>query len=232
MSRRLLKKKKFVGMTLKPVDSFFRAVQTLLYNQARSVLQSALTDYLKLFHFSVTNLDEARHVIQKMTHTQRSPKFSIRLDIDRNKREVVFDPPFEDLQEVLLDSIRFILTTLESVPDVEYALYNLNAQALVGTEGLQDSPLDKKQNIFEDHPGFIQILNESKLKSVLLEENFISKSYQAVKDYSQNCFAIAKEYFDVYRLHCELFSEELEKSIEHFLESSPTFEECIEVLLH
>jgi dynein heavy chain len=226
-SRKLLKRRKFLGVPAKPSDGFFRAVQTLIHMQTHSVIQNALNDYISIFHLHPTSLRESQEMLVGLTAEQRSPRFNIRLEVDKVKREVVFDPPFGDLQEILLDSIRFITTTLEYVPDIQHAVYSSNASIIVE----QEMVVEKKRNFTEDHPGFLQILNETKKKVVSLGIKEVENAQKFVKEYSQNCCQFAKEFLQIYDVYCELFNEDLDKTIDLYLLTNPTFEESIEVLV-
>lgn len=148
--------------------------------------------------------------------------------MDKVKRKVIFDPPIGDLQEILLDTIRFITTTLEYVPDIYHAIYSSNASIIVEEERFEE----KKSDFAEDHSGFLQILNETKKKEVSLVKKEIEDAQKFVKNYSHKCCQFAKEFLQIYDIYCELYSEELDKAIESYLLTKPTFEESIEVFLN
>jgi dynein heavy chain len=192
-----------------------------------SIIRGSLSEYLSLFKIQPLNVADADVYLKKMTCEQKSPRFSIRLEINKETASVVFDPPLDDLRTVLIDSIRFITSTFEGIPLIESAVFETSAEAAVSI-----SMNEQKHNEPKDHNevgvAFLQVLSEARSTSVTIDAMEANTAHQYIHEYTTKCFGHAENYVSQYDVFCNLFRPEIEKSIDEFLRGDHSFEETIE----
>jgi dynein heavy chain len=225
-SKILLTKRKNNSRPPKPSSQFFRAVQTLLFNQTSSIVRKSLGEYLGLFRNFPSSMEEAQEQLRKMTNEQKSPRFNVRMDINKKTGLIEYDPPLSDIQDVLLETISFVTSTMESLPLIEPAVYSTATMTIIDNDLIQND--DASGGLGEVHPAMLQILVDGPSKSMEIESAVVQDAISYIKRYCSNCLAICTDFSNQYDYFRALFSPDLEQAIDQYLEEPHSFEEIVE----
>ncbi|KAJ2998719.1 Dynein heavy chain 7, axonemal [Globomyces sp. JEL0801] len=226
--RKTYTKKKSVVTVHRQSDEFYNSLQQLLINQALSIIDNSLKDYLSLFTIKPTTLEETQENLKLLTSNQKSPRFNVRLEINLSTHCVEFDPPLEEIQQLMLDGVRFLLTTCDSLPIIKSALFSSPSQSTF------DQVLTKLRTTSakgrfgaEPHGGVVLLLSDAQVISVDLEAKKVKSALEYLENYAKSCFGIAHEYIQRYDIYCALFSDDVEQSINSYFDESHSFDETI-----
>ncbi|KAJ3313775.1 Dynein heavy chain 7, axonemal [Boothiomyces sp. JEL0838] len=225
---KLFVKKKNVPVD-RPPSAFFKSLQTSLHNQFIGIIKRSLDDYLNLFKLHLKSYDEATAVLDGLTKEQKSPRFNVRLEINTFTNKIEFDPPLEEIDEVLTDSIRFLLSTLDSLPAFESVLFSPSSKPIIEKEAnlIKTAGLDQRDSSSEAMDSISILLGDSPSVPVELDPKISKDAVEFLKSYAKNSFAIAKEFTDRYDYYCELFSPDLDAAVAAYFEEPHTFEETL-----
>ncbi|KAJ3302063.1 Dynein heavy chain 7, axonemal [Kappamyces sp. JEL0829] len=231
-SEKLLIKKRGAGMVANsgevPEPGFFRALQTLLSIETLSLTRASIGEYLSIFANAPVPLAETAEKMQKLTSQQKSPRFVLRLEMNKEQEQVQFDPPLEEIREVMLDTIRFLMTTLEAVPDMESVLFRSPTQTHLQELALKSAADPSKSNASSSNIAVTSILNEAKTKVVEVEADMVKSALEFLQKHANGIFATAHEFIEKYGFYAKLFSEEADREVSAFLSQEHSFDEVVE----
>ena len=194
--------------------------------QAQTLTRNSANDFLSLFSVPPIPYEEAEEKMKKLTVRQKSPRFMVRLEMSKAKQGIEFDPSLKEIENVLLDSLKFITTSMEAIPDIENTLYATNNESF-----LQDILAKEISAGFQTPdatmPLYSSLLSGAKTLKVELESEFMAQATNYFKSYSAECFKAAKDSLKRYDFYVELFSHEHDAKIESYLSENHSFEEII-----
>ena len=210
----------------RPNPAFFRAMQAVLNIQVLSLTRASIREYLSLFSITPLPFAETEAVMTRLTTRQKSPRFMVRLEMNKNTGNIDFDPPLEDIHGVITDSIRFIVTTMEAIPDIEMTLYSVNNEMLLH-DTLRKWANGGFQSGDDQHPVYAAILNSARTNTVQLEGDFVNETNTFISNYTAGVFKTARESLERYKFFAELFSPERDSIVDQFISEQHTFDELV-----
>jgi dynein heavy chain len=174
--------------------------------QSKTKLLKCATAFIviKVRHIILSSLLEYQSLFEEPTmdeNNNRYPHFFIKVLLQNG--EIAFDPTMKDVDEIVMDSINLILTTIDSIP----ALENLADTRDIGSNDLLaylDMAPDIKIHIHEE---FVEAVRKVIIASV---------------KYGQE---IIKSYLQRFEKYKYLTSEEIQHKIQQFFKENHTFDE-------
>ena len=214
-----------------------------MHNYLLNMITQSLHEYLALFRFPIPEcpyVEEGTIIYyDPMPH---APRFIVRLyqaqavDADGGKIDigsaggdslVEFEPPLGELSDAVLEGVQNILGAINSIPKISRILYGpdslefLQKVAKVVTSGKSEAIWDVLvRGASDDDPA---------LRHIKVEDSIIQSAEAELRDYCLKCFKVVEEYVSRYQVYKEMYSEELETSINEFFAKEHSFDDYCEV---
>ncbi|KAK5669543.1 hypothetical protein QVD99_003934 [Batrachochytrium dendrobatidis] len=226
-----IRKRKREVLPQKPSEPFFRCAQMLICNQLQAIMVESINDYVHMFSFYPIALSNSDAVYVKGKNL-KPPRFSVRLTFTIKARVIEFDPPFNEIEDAVLDGLGFLVSTVDTAPRIESAIYGHNGEALLAMEFpsiqtvLQNTHATSVDS--DGNPAFRMSIGDVEQIKLYVEDSLIEATNSHLKKYVNNCFAIAAEYLTRYDPYIELFSSEIDCQVEEFFSTAHSFEEHVE----
>nr|KAJ3422321.1 Dynein heavy chain 7, axonemal [Polyrhizophydium stewartii] len=212
-----------------PPESFFKCAQMLVVNQLQSLMTSSVADYIRMFSFYPVTLP-AGSAASLPRFGARPPRFSVRLSFVTKTRVIEFDPPFSDIEDAVVDGLGFLVSTIDSVPKIESAVYGTAGESLLAMETPPIHAILKATHggsSADGKPAFRMSLGDVEQCRIGVEQIVIDAALAHLRKYTQESFAAAKDHLARYNTYVDLFSVELDKQVDEFFSSEHTFEDYI-----
>jgi hypothetical protein len=216
----------------RPPERFFTSSMTLMRNYILNMITQSLHEYVDLFRFPISECPYIEPgTIIYYDSLPHAPRFIVRLYQVQNGESkdgsiVEFEPPLNEISEAVLEGVHNILDTINSIPLISKVLYGVNASDLLrkvalnaaGNNGLKPEPIWDVlvRGASEDDPNLLHI----KVETTLIEE-----AEAELKDYCLRCFEVVEEYVLKYQVYQNMYSVELEKSMDEFFAQEHSFTE-------
>jgi hypothetical protein len=215
----------------RPPERFFKSSMTIMHNYILNMITQSLHEYVNLFRFPISDCPfiEPGTIIYYDSHPH-APRFIVRLYqapiTDVNTRSAVeFEPPLSEICEAVLEGVNNILDTINSIPMISKVLYGENADDLLKRVAENATGKGGKAEPLWDV--FVRGASEDdpNLRHIRVEKSVVVDAEAELKDYCLRCFEVVEEYVLKYDEYQEMYSVELEKSLDEFFAHEHSFVE-------
>lgn len=213
-------------------ESFFKAVETLLYNQILSVIRASLRDYLSIFDFDLRPDSPAKTGGAGDVYEIRpnAPRFLLKLNVNQTLKngDIEVQPPFSEITDAIIEGLDNIINSIEAIPHLKDILQGpfsaeirqkveFNAECIdkgVKPESMWDAYIRGGHGDSNDHSFTISP-----------EAQVVTAANRRLRRYADNCLSTVKDFITKYDKYQRMFRPETEKELEAFFSVTHTFEE-------
>jgi hypothetical protein len=232
-----LSNKKKGGIKYIEDESFFKAVETLLYNQILSVIRASLKDYLSIFDFDLRP-DSPVKTGGVDVHEIRpnAPRFLLKLTVNQSLKngDIEFQPLFSEITDAIIEGLDNIINAIEAIPHLQDILHGPLSAEIKQKVGFNADCIDKGIKPESMWDAYIRgghgDTNDHSF-TISPEPAVVAAANRRLRRYTDNCLTTVKEFITKYDQYQRMFRAETEKQLEVFFSESHTFEEYAAVRL-